>query len=225
VASLPPEAVPSSDPAAGDGVSSASSNPCSVAVLANAVSSILPKSKRLRKRLTSSELPEEIRVPRRGQSRLAHHRVACLRQCEQREGEAVSDPVSQPQLRGLAPVLLVADVVRAAAYYADKLGFTTLRLWGEPPTFCIARRDGLSVMLNQVATGDHLYPNAGYDGRYDVYFWVRDADALFAELRDRGADTVCAPADQPYLMREFSVRDADGHLLAFGHDTSAGAAG
>jgi catechol 2,3-dioxygenase-like lactoylglutathione lyase family enzyme len=124
-------------------------------------------------------------------------------------------------MRGVAPVLLVADVVRAAAYYADKLGFKAPRLWGKPPTFCIARRDGLSVMLNQVATGDRIYPNAGYEGRYDAYFWVRDADALFAEFRDKGADIVCAPSDQPYQMREFSVRDADGHLLAFGHDTSA----
>ncbi len=137
----------------------------------------------------------------------------------------MSDAVSEPQLRGLAPVLLVADVVRAARYYDDKLGFRAPRLWGEPPTFGIARRDGLSVMLNQVAAGDRLYPNAGYDGRYDVYFWVDDADALFAELSARGADIVCAPADQSYLMREFSVRDADGHLLAFGHDISAGAAG
>ena len=137
----------------------------------------------------------------------------------------MSDAVSEPQLRGLAPVLLVADVVRAVRYYDDKLGFVAPRLWGEPPTFAIARRDGLSVMLNQVAAGDRLYPNAGYDGRYDVYFWVGDADALFAELGARGADIVCAPTDQPYLKREISVSDADGHLHAFGHDISAGAAG
>lgn len=117
-----------------------------------------------------------------------------------------------------SPVLLVADVVKAAEYYTSKLGFTVERFWGEPPAFAIARRDGFSVMLNQVKKGDPIYPNAGYDGRYDIYFDVSDADALYAEVKAKGADVVCEPEDQIYLMREFSVRDVDGHLLAFGHN-------
>jgi uncharacterized glyoxalase superfamily protein PhnB len=36
----------------------------------------------------------------------------------------------------------------------------------------------------------------------------------------KGADIVCAPEDQPYMMREFQVRDLDGHLLGIGHDIS-----
>jgi uncharacterized glyoxalase superfamily protein PhnB len=127
-----------------------------------------------------------------------------------------------PQMRALAPVLLVADVVKAAAYYADSLGFRAARMWGDPPTFCIAGREGLEIMLNQVAAGDTFRPNAEYDGRFDAYFWVRDADALFAEFGANGADMVCPPDDLPYGMREFQVRDVDGHLLAFGHDTGAG---
>jgi catechol 2,3-dioxygenase-like lactoylglutathione lyase family enzyme len=42
---------------------------------------------------------------------------------------------------GSAPVLLVADVVKAADYYRDKLGFTYDRFWGEPPNFVILNRD------------------------------------------------------------------------------------
>jgi uncharacterized glyoxalase superfamily protein PhnB len=127
-----------------------------------------------------------------------------------------------PQMRALAPVLLVADVVKAAAYYADALGFRAARMWGDPPTFCIVGRDGLEIMLNQVAAGDSFRPNADYDGRFDAYFWVRDADGLFAEFSANGADIVCAPDDLPYGMREFQLRDVDGHLLAFGHDLGAG---
>jgi catechol 2,3-dioxygenase-like lactoylglutathione lyase family enzyme len=127
---------------------------------------------------------------------------------------------SAPQLHGVAPILLVADVVKAAAYYADSLGFSVPRMWGDPPNFCIPQRDGLEVMLNQVGPGQCIHPNAEYDGRFDAYFWVRDADALFAEFQARGADIVCEPEDQVYQMREFQVRDPDGHLLAFGHDLS-----
>jgi len=124
------------------------------------------------------------------------------------------------ELRGVAPILLVTDVLRAAKYYVDALGFSVPRMWGNPPTFCTARRDELVVMLNQVPKGTAFHPNAAYDGRYDAYFYVRNADALFAEFRKRGADIAAAPEDQPYAMREFSVRDPDGHLLAFGHDVS-----
>ncbi len=125
-----------------------------------------------------------------------------------------------PQMRAVSPILLVADVVRAAAYYGNALGFRADRMWGEPPTFCMPQRDGLSVMLNQVGPGESFRPNADYDGRFDAYFYVNDADALHDEYKASGADIVCAPEDQPYLMREFQVRDPDGHLLAFGHDIS-----
>ena len=127
---------------------------------------------------------------------------------------------AQAQMRGVAPVLLVADVQKTAAYFRDALGFAIPRFWGEPPTFAIAARAGLEVMLNQVGAGAAFKPNADYDGRYDAYFWVRDADALHAEMRARGADIVCPPSDEVYMMREFQVRDPDGHLLAFGHDIS-----
>ena len=119
-----------------------------------------------------------------------------------------------------SPILLVADVIAAAAYYADKLGFHAPRMWGEPPHFCIPQRDRCTVMLNQVGPNSGYRPNASFDGRFDVYFDVDDADAMFAELKAKGADIVCEPEDQPYAMREFQVRDLDGHLLAFGHDIS-----
>ena len=129
------------------------------------------------------------------------------------------------QMRGVAPVLLVADVQKAAAYFRDALGFNIPRFWGDPPTFTIASRDGLEVMLNQVGAADVFRPNGDYDGRFDAYFWVRDADALHAEFASHGADIVCPPSDEPYGMREFQVRDPDGHLLAFGHDISGHSGG
>ena len=136
-------------------------------------------------------------------------------------------PASTPRparILAASPILLVADVVKSAAYYADALGFRAPRFWGDPPTFCIPQRDGCSVMLNQVGPGADFQPNAHYDGRFDVYFDVDDADALYAEFKASGADIVCEPEDQPYWMREFQVRDLDGHLLAFGHDISGASA-
>jgi len=121
-----------------------------------------------------------------------------------------------PPILAVSPVLLVRDVVKAADYFETALGFRVPRMWGDPPHFCIARRDALEIMLNQVRPNDPIHPNAALNGRFDVYFTVSDADALHAEFRANGADIVCAPGDHDYGMREFQVRDLDGHLLAFG---------
>lgn len=128
--------------------------------------------------------------------------------------------MNAPRITDATPVLLVRDVVKAAAYYTEKFGFTVERFWGEPPMFTIARRDGVSIMLNQVNADDTFKPNGAYDGRFSVYIDVDDADALHAEIAAKGADIVCAPEDMLYMMREFQVRDLDGHLLGCGHDTS-----
>ncbi|MFL6763675.1 MAG: VOC family protein [Sphingomicrobium sp.] len=127
------------------------------------------------------------------------------------------------QMRSHSPCLVVEDVVRSHTYYAERLGFRSPRMWGEPPTFCIPQREGLSVMLAQADPGKAVHPNSEHDGRFDVYFWVYDADALHAEFVGKGADVICEPEDQVYGMREFRVRDPDGHMLCFGHDTSGAA--
>jgi hypothetical protein len=127
--------------------------------------------------------------------------------------------MNPPQIRDATPVLLVRDAVKAAAYY-PKLGFAVERFWGEPPRFTIAKRDGVSIMLNQVAPGDEFPANGDDDGRFSVYLDIPDADVPNAEFVNRGPDIVCEPEDHPYTMCELQVRDLDGHLLGFGHDIS-----
>ncbi len=125
---------------------------------------------------------------------------------------------AERQLLAIAPEFFVADIHAAVAYYRDVLGFTVDRLWGEPPGFCMPRRDGLTVFLAEVDDKTRVRPN-GADGRsWDAYVWVRDADALFAEFAARGAHVVYPPEDRLfYGNREFAVRDIDGYIIAFAH--------
>ena len=116
-------------------------------------------------------------------------------------------------------VFLVADVVKSAEYYRDVLGFSFERYWGEPPCFCMPHRDGLIIMLSQTGDGSIIRPNgkARGDESWDAYVWVKDADALYAEVKPRGAIITYEPRFQEeYGNREFGVRDLDGYQLAFG---------
>lgn len=127
-------------------------------------------------------------------------------------------PSSSPAtLTGCAPVLLVKDVVAAANHYRDALGFRYERFWGEPPSFVILKRDGMSVMLRQADDPKHVVPHwTVADKLWNIYFWVSDADALHEEFVARGAMIDYGLCDQPHGCREFGVQDLDGHDIGFG---------
>lgn len=121
------------------------------------------------------------------------------------------------RLTSSAPVLLVRDVVAAANYYRDALGFAYDRFWGEPPDFVILRRDGLCVMLDRPPAGVAIVPHwKVHHGIWNIYFWVDDVDTLFAELTARGAKIDYGLGDKPYGIREFGVQDLDGYDIGFG---------
>lgn len=115
-----------------------------------------------------------------------------------------------------APFLVVDDVVKAAEYYRDKLGFELGRYFGNPPGFVIVRRNTARIMLRQTSSHPALNSNVTkLADALDLYVWVSDVAALADELRGRGA----AIAGKPELedgRREMFVKDLDGYLICFG---------
>ncbi len=127
--------------------------------------------------------------------------------------------MSRGKIIGSAPILLVADVQKSAGYYRDKLGFTYDRIWGEPPCFCMPRRDGHIVMLSQVDDPKHIVPHYKVvPNMWNVYFWVDDVEAIYAELKERGATIDYELGVKEYGVKEVGVQDLDGYDIAFGQD-------
>src|ERR1043166_7398493 len=96
----------------------------------------------------------------------------------------------QPERWFIAPYFFVPDVVAAANYYRDTLGFQYGRLWGEPPAFCMVHRAGITIMLSQIEDPALVRPNSEGDregGAWDAYIWDKDADMLYAEFVSKGA--------------------------------------
>lgn len=123
---------------------------------------------------------------------------------------------------GSAPVLLVGDVVASASYYRDKVGFKINGMWGDPPSFCILERDGFCLMLSAVASVADIRPNyEAVEDMWNAYFWVDNVDAIYQDIRERGAKIDYELCDQPYGCREFGIRDLDGYDIAFGQDLGA----
>jgi uncharacterized glyoxalase superfamily protein PhnB len=113
-----------------------------------------------------------------------------------------------------APYFPVADVVVSGSYYRDVYGFTHEYSGGTE--FAICSRDGCAVMFRRVTDASQIRPMESQGGTWDAFFWVADAQALFDELQARGAIVAYPITVQPYGMKEFAVRDPDGHVLGFG---------
>ena len=124
----------------------------------------------------------------------------------------------------IAPYFVVEDVVAAANFYRDKLGFQYERFWGEPPAFCMVWRRGVVIMLSQFAEGAGTNPNAKVDREgeaWDAYIWVDAVDALFEEFQSKGVTIARPICDQEYGCRDFDVLDSTGYRLCFGQDMSS----
>jgi predicted enzyme related to lactoylglutathione lyase len=116
-----------------------------------------------------------------------------------------------------APYFPTGDVERSVHHYETVFGFHCDYRGGAPMRFAIVSRDGLAIMLRAVADPAAIVPNERQGGTWDAFFWVDDAQSLHEELMSRGADVVYGPLIQDeYAMKEFAVRDVDGHVLGFG---------
>ena len=83
-------------------------------------------------------------------------------------------------------------------------------------------RDGVIFMLSEAPAGFELKPNSSADAEgqsWSAYIWVNDAESLFKEFKSKGAHIAYEPLiKEEYGMKEFAVRDLDGHVIAFGQD-------
>ncbi|MFN8016996.1 MAG: VOC family protein [Acidimicrobiales bacterium] len=119
------------------------------------------------------------------------------------------DPPPAHQPTRAIPVLPVADLVRAVAWY-ERLGF---RAVADEDGYAILLVDGVEVHLRELGP-EEADDRASVAG---AYLRVADADATFERWVALGAPLVLAPTDQPYGVREFATEDPDGNLWRVGH--------
>jgi uncharacterized glyoxalase superfamily protein PhnB len=125
------------------------------------------------------------------------------------------------KLTTISPVFVVPDVVAAAEYYRDVLGFRILGYFVDPPVFAMVARDTAEIHFGKAESGALPSPNVVRRSiSVDAYVWVNDLDALHAELKARGAKIIEAPMLRAYNCYEMVVEDNFGFRLCFSMDYS-----
>ena len=114
---------------------------------------------------------------------------------------------------GPEPILPVQDLGRTRAFY-ESLGF---KAGYHDDRYEILRRGNLVVNLEPRAD---LVPATNFTS---CYWRVVNADALYQEfaslgLPSEGLPRLTAPCDEPWGMREFTLKDPAGNLIRVGHE-------
>jgi uncharacterized glyoxalase superfamily protein PhnB len=95
------------------------------------------------------------------------------------------------------------------------LGFDVTFQYGEPLYYVCLCRDEVSLHLIAANAAKRLPRNGA------ICIFVRDVDAIYAELTARGANVLKAPQDYAYGMRDFDITDLDGNQITFGMESVA----
>jgi uncharacterized glyoxalase superfamily protein PhnB len=120
------------------------------------------------------------------------------------------------EFHGVQPVLPVADAARAARYFCNVLGFELDFIAGEPPSYARVKKGDRSY-------GDPIYIRLWQCGRREANPWRgeivihvgQNIDGLHAAYLKRGVSVIEPLVSQPWGLREFAIREPDGHVLRF----------
>jgi uncharacterized glyoxalase superfamily protein PhnB len=116
------------------------------------------------------------------------------------------------------PHLLYRDAGAAMTWLEQTLGFERREEHRDPDgnvQHAELTLGGATVMLGTAGAGREPFRSLPAAGGL-VYCAVDDVDGLFARARENGADIALELQDTDYGSRDFTVRDPEGNLWAFG---------
>jgi uncharacterized glyoxalase superfamily protein PhnB len=122
-----------------------------------------------------------------------------------------------PMMVGAATVFVVADIGKSIEHYCNALGFTLTFQYGTPAFYACLCGDEVAVHLLAAQETKRLPGNGG------ICVFVKDVDAMHAELVERKANVIKPPKNYDYGMRDFDVVDLDGNHLTFGMEAPSAA--
>ena len=116
------------------------------------------------------------------------------------------------------PQLFVADILSSCAFFVDKLGFSVVFTYGEPPFYAQVKRGGANLTLRHV---DAPVIDPALRDREELLSASltvatrTDIESLYREYQARGVTFFQLLKDEPWGAEDFIVSDIDGNLLLF----------
>lgn len=115
-----------------------------------------------------------------------------------------------------ASILPVSDIASSINFYHDKLGFKVTFTWNDPMDYVVLKR-GENVSIHLTKRHPQTIPTPAHAS---LYIFVKDADAVFTEYKSKGVAFQNPISNRDYGMRDFDIKDPDGHILTFGKEVT-----
>jgi len=139
------------------------------------------------------------------------------------EVQTMSDTVpaamAPPTLTSIEAELFVADIAKSCAFFTEKLGFTVVFTYGEPPFYGQVRRDVARINLRMVCEPVYVGDIREREDLLGCSMTVASAaemKQLYLQYQEAGVSFYQPLKQEPWGARTFIVRDLDGNLLLFG---------
>jgi uncharacterized glyoxalase superfamily protein PhnB len=120
--------------------------------------------------------------------------------------------MSQSILGPAIPQLPTGDIEKTAKYFSEKLGFEIVAQYKEQ-NFLIVKRGAAEIHFWQAPSEKEARDLASESS---CYIRVDNIEALFAELRKRGATFRYELTKQPWGMHEMQIDDPYMNAIRFG---------
>jgi len=130
----------------------------------------------------------------------------------------VKSSPSKAIITGAEPQLLVTDINRSCEFFREKLGFTLIFTYGEPPYYAQVARDAARLNLRCVEQTVIESTVRDQEELLSVSLTVATAGEiklLFLEFQSANVAFHQTLKEQPWGARNFIVKDPDGNLLLF----------
>jgi uncharacterized glyoxalase superfamily protein PhnB len=130
----------------------------------------------------------------------------------------VKSPSSKATIVCAEPHLFVTDIKRSCEFFQQKLGFSLVFIYGEPPYYAQVARDAARLNLRCVERPVIESAVRDREELLSVSMTVATADEikrLFLEFQSAGVAFTQPLKKQPWGAKNFIVNDPDGNLLLF----------
>jgi catechol 2,3-dioxygenase-like lactoylglutathione lyase family enzyme len=130
----------------------------------------------------------------------------------------LDQPKPAPTIANTAAQLFVADIKASCDFFTQKLGFSIVFVYGEPPFYAQVKRDNGFINLRHMDRPVIDPELRDRESLLSADMGVGTADEikqLFLEFQAAGVGFFQTLRKEPWGARTFIVKDPDGNLLLF----------